>query len=123
MNLLTAGILAYVGSQVYLSMKRKAFTLTIAVPRGWVEVDEGMFRAAKSDRAVVILHKTPEEVLQESQHYQPLKSSLPGKMVQKDDNTFIYFYIDQKNNQGYVLGFSNMNIAEISVLCSTIKPV
>ena len=123
MNLITAGILAYVGSQVYQSMKRKAFTLTIAVPRGWVEVDEGMFRASKSDRAVVILHKTPEEVLQESQHYQPLKSSLPGKMVQKDDNTFIYFYIDQNNNQGYVLGFNNMNIAEISLLCSSIKPV
>ena len=123
MNLITAGILAYVGSQVYQSMKRKAFTLTIAVPRGWVEVDEGMFRASKSDRAVVILHKTPEEVLQESQHYQPLKSSLPGKMVQKDDNTFFYFYIDQKNNQGYVLGFNNMNIAEISLLCSSIKPV
>jgi len=70
MNLLTAGILAYVGSQVYQSLKRKAFTLTVAVPRGWVEVDEGMFRASRSDRAFVILHKTPEEVLAESQHYQ-----------------------------------------------------
>ena len=59
MNLLTAGILAYVGSQVYQSLKRKAFTLTVAVPRGWVEVDEGMFRASRSDRAFVILHKTP----------------------------------------------------------------
>ena len=44
-------------------------------------------------------------------------------MVQKDDNTFVYFYIDQKNDQGYVLGFSNMNIAEITLLCSSIKPV
>ena len=74
MNLLTAGILAYVGSQVYQSLKRKAFTLTVAVPRGWVEVDEGMFRASRSDRAFVILHKTPEEVLAESQHYQAVKS-------------------------------------------------
>ncbi len=123
MNLLTAGILAYVGSQVYQSLKKKAFTLTVAVPRGWVEVDEGMFRATRSDRAFVILHKTPEEVLAESQHYQALKSSLPGKMVQKDDNTFVYFYIDQKNDQGYVLGFSNMNIVEITLLCSSIKPV
>ena len=123
MNLLTAGILAYVGSQVYQSLKRKAFTLTVAVPRGWVEVDEGMFRASRSDRAFVILHKTPEEVLAESQHYQAVKSSLQGKMVQKDDNTFVYFYIDQKNDQGYVLGFSNMNIAEITLLCSSIKPV
>lgn len=122
MNLLSLGILAYAGSQLYKNIKKKAFTLSVLVPTNWVEVDEGMFRSSRSDKAFVILHKTPEEVLAESEHYQAMDSNLPGKMVQKDDTTYIYFYIDQKNDQGYVVGFSNMNIFEINMLCSTIKP-
>ena len=122
MNLLSLGILAYAGSQIYKNIKKKAFTLSVLVPTNWVEVDEGMFRSSRSDKAFVILHKTPEEVLAESEHYQAMNSNLLGKMVQKDDTTYIYFYIDQKNDQGYVVGFSNMNIFEINMLHSTIKP-
>ena len=122
MNLVGLGILAYAGAQIYKKSKKKAFTLSVLVPNYWVEVDEGMFRSSRSDKAFVILHKTPEEVLEESEHYQAMESTLPGKMVQKDETTYIYFYIDQKNNQGYVVGFSNMNIFEINLLCSTIKP-
>ena len=61
MNLLSLGILAYAGSQLYKNIKKKAFTLSVLVPTNWVEVDEGMFRSSRSDKAFVILHKTPEE--------------------------------------------------------------
>ncbi len=123
MNIFMLGVLAYAGSQLYKKAKRTAFSLSLLVPNDWAEVDEGMYRSVKSDKAFVILHKTPEEVLSESEQYPAEQSNLPGKMVKKDEETFIYFYIDQKNNQGYVIGFSNMNIFEINMLCSTIKPL
>ena len=120
MNIFGLGLLAYVGSQFYKKANRKAFTLNVFIPEDWYVVDEGMYHSAKSDKAIVILQKTIEEVLNESDRFEGLPSSLPGKIVETD-GTYIYFFIDQKHNKGYVIGFKNMTVIEVGAFCATIR--
>ena len=120
MNIFGLGLLAYVGSQFYKKANRKAFTLNVFIPDDWYIVEEGMYHSSKSQKAIVILKKTPEEILEQSSKFESVPSSLPGKIV-KTEEAFIYFLIDQKHNCGYVIGFKNMNELEIGAFCATIR--
>ena len=120
MNILGLGLLAYAGTQFYKRANRRAFTLNIFIPEDWYVVDEGMYHSSKSSKAIVILNKTAEETLAESQKFEGLKTSLPGKIIE-NENSYIYFLIDQKHNQGYVIGFKDMSLIEIAAFCATIR--
>lgn len=120
MDLFGLGLMAYLGSKFYKKANRKAFTLNVFIPEDWYVIEEGMYHSYKSDKAIVILNKTPSEVLEQSERFEALPSSLPGKMVEKD-GTFIYFLIDQKHDEGYVIGFKNLTKIEIGAFCLTIR--
>ena len=120
MNIFGLGLLAYAGTQFYKKANRKAFTLNVFIPEDWYVVEEGMYHSAKTQKAIVILKKTPEEIFEQSSNFEQLPSSLPGKIV-KTDETFIYFLVDQKHDCGYVIGFKNMTELEIGAFCATIR--